>query len=237
VSVLAPTGAGLADDGRVTRKRPSPRASLRRVPRRAPSKRIFEAILQSAIGVLSGQGFARLTTNRIAEHAGVSIGSVYQYFPDKHAVVAALARSLEERALAMFGAIAQTAQARSLSEVTGDVVRGLASESFGQIGMRRELLRHVPRAWLEPQSREVDGLVIGQLAQLLEARDDVRPGDRELMAFVAVHAVEAVMEAAVLRRPELLTDERFLTELTELSVRYLSHEQGGLNPTAEMESA
>ena len=52
----------------------------------------MDAVLDAAIRVLKREGFEALTTNRIAEVAGVSIGSVYQYFPDKGAIFAALHR-------------------------------------------------------------------------------------------------------------------------------------------------
>lgn len=72
-------------NNRAVAKKPSKtRGEPRVVPRRTPGKRIVDAILQSAVDVLARDGFPRLTTNRIAQFAGVSIGSVYQYFPDKH---------------------------------------------------------------------------------------------------------------------------------------------------------
>lgn len=101
------------------------------------------------------------------------------------------------------------------------MVRGLADESFAQVTVRREVLARVPRGWLDDASRQVDELVVREVAALLRARDDVRDGDRELMAFVVVHAVESALEAAVLRRPELLSSQAFLSELTELAVSYL----------------
>lgn len=94
--------SGVVDNRTMSTKRQDVRGLPRAVPQRSPGKRIVEAILQGAGEVLGREGFVRLTTNRIAQHAGVSIGSVYQYFPDKHAVVAAIGRSLEQRALELF---------------------------------------------------------------------------------------------------------------------------------------
>ncbi|HYJ07760.1 MAG TPA: TetR/AcrR family transcriptional regulator [Polyangiaceae bacterium] len=205
----------MASNPMKTRGRP------RAIPRRAPGKRIVEAILHSAMTVLSRDGVQRLTTNRIAQHAGVSIGSVYQYFPDKHAIIAAIGRELEQRALRLFEQAVEHAPARSIAEVVGVLVRGLAHESFGELPVRREILRQVPRNWLTDASERVDSAVKAELAKLLAARADVREGDPELMAFVAMHAVEAVLEAAVLHRPDLLSDERFQRELVLLTVKYL----------------
>lgn len=202
------------------------RGRPRAVPQRAPGKRIVEAILQSAIEVLSRDGFQRLTTNRIAQVAGVSIGSVYQYFPDKHAIIAAIGRELEHRALRLFEQAAEQASRRSVAEVVALLVRGLAHESFGELSARREILKQVPRAWLADASDRVDGAVKEGLARLLSSRSDVRAGDPQLMAFVVMHAVEAVLEAAVLHRPELLSDAAFHGEVIQLAVSYLERKTG-----------
>jgi AcrR family transcriptional regulator len=202
---------------RLTKTRGEPRV----IPRRTAGRNIVDAILQSAVDVLSRDGFQRLTTNRIARFAGVSIGSVYQYFPDKHAIIAAIGRELEQKALRLFRTAIAESSARPIADVSREIVAGLSHESFGKQAVRRAILKQVPRAWLEEASQRVDAAVTAELAKLLTSRTDVRAGDPELMAFVVVHAVEAVLEAAVLRRPELLTDEAFVNEVTALSVNYL----------------
>jgi len=64
----------------------------RRRPRQARSRATYDSILEAAAQVLARDGAAALTTNRVAERAGVSIGTLYQYFPDKAAIVLAAAR-------------------------------------------------------------------------------------------------------------------------------------------------
>ena len=67
--------------------RPSPRISSRKQPRQARSTELVSAILEAAIQVLAKEGAARFTTARVAEKAGVSVGSIYQYFPNKAAIL------------------------------------------------------------------------------------------------------------------------------------------------------
>ncbi|XLZ68997.1 TetR family transcriptional regulator [Massilia sp. SR12] len=67
--------------------RPAPRISSRRKPKQARSTELVNAILQAAIQVLAREGAPRFTTTRVAERAGVSVGSVYQYFPNKAAIL------------------------------------------------------------------------------------------------------------------------------------------------------
>ena len=67
--------------------RPSTPLSSRKKPQQARSTDLVAAILEAAIQVLSREGAQRFTTTRVAERAGVSVGSVYQYFPNKAAIL------------------------------------------------------------------------------------------------------------------------------------------------------
>jgi AcrR family transcriptional regulator len=67
--------------------RPSPRISSRKAPQQARSTELVAAILEAAAQVLAKEGAQRFTTARVAEKAGVSVGSVYQYFPNKAAIL------------------------------------------------------------------------------------------------------------------------------------------------------
>lgn len=71
--------------------------SQRRKPSQDRSKATCEAILQAAAHILEEEGDTAFTSNRIAERAGVSIGSLYQYFPNKKAILFALAMEEESR--------------------------------------------------------------------------------------------------------------------------------------------
>ncbi len=69
---------------------PDQRLEPRKVPKQTRSGATVEAILEAAAQVFERRGYAAGTTNRIAERAGVSIGSLYQYFPNKDAILVAL---------------------------------------------------------------------------------------------------------------------------------------------------
>jgi AcrR family transcriptional regulator len=68
-------------------KRPSPVTAPRKSPVQARSTQLVADILEAAIRVLGREGAARFTTIRVAEEAGVSVGSLYQYFPNKQAIL------------------------------------------------------------------------------------------------------------------------------------------------------
>jgi AcrR family transcriptional regulator len=67
--------------------RPSPSVSSRKQPQQARSTELVAAILEAAVQVLAKEGAPRFTTARVAEKAGVSVGSLYQYFPNKAAIL------------------------------------------------------------------------------------------------------------------------------------------------------
>lgn len=67
---------------------------MKKQPRQGRSKATVQAILDGCAHILAQQGYGALTTNEIARVAGVSIGSVYEYFPGKEAIVAAMVQDL-----------------------------------------------------------------------------------------------------------------------------------------------
>src|SRR6187401_1693173 len=67
--------------------RRKPQISLRKKPQQARSTELVAAILEAASQVLAKEGAQRFTSARVAERAGVSVGSVYQYFPNKAAIL------------------------------------------------------------------------------------------------------------------------------------------------------
>ena len=99
--------------------------SVRRIPRQNRSRYLVEAVLAAVPLVVKRHGTGSITTNRIAEVAGVSIGSLYQYFPDKRSVFGALherhvgdVRRILERNIAIH-------ESSSFSEFAVDLVEQL----------------------------------------------------------------------------------------------------------------
>lgn len=84
------------------------KALMRKQPSQSRSKATVDAIIEAAARILSDQGWSGFTTNKVAEAAGVSIGSYYQYFPDKHSLIEAIrGRHLEDCRLVMKTALAR----------------------------------------------------------------------------------------------------------------------------------
>lgn len=209
------------------RRKPRAAPPARLLPRKAPrqERALFtvEAILRATAHIFRTQGPEAASTNRIAQVAGVSIGSLYQYFPSRDAVVAAL---LEQHVL-QFEALLARALER-LGEATLEQVVRLYIHSM--------LEAHAVDPKLH-SALTVEGLRVGGFAlvsklnastfalveRYLEAnRALTRKLDAEQAAFILVTAVEAVAHWATLGATERLKSRSFEEELCQLVLRYLA---------------
>lgn len=189
------------------------------------SRSTVDALLEATARVLVKEGYDRASTNRIAEVAGVSIGSLYQYFPNKEALVAAVidrhtqqVSQVTRNALVKAAALPIEAAAREFVSLAIDGHRvnpklhGVLAEQIPRVGRLENI---------EANVREGYALVRGYL----EAhRDEIDVSDLDLAAFVCVTTVEALTHAAVLRDPEVLAADRvdgFIEEASRLIVGYL----------------
>lgn len=108
--------------------RSTPRISSRKQPRQARSTALVTAILEAAIQVLAEEGAPRFTTARVAERAGVSVGSVYQYFPNKASILFQLQLEEWQRTTALLREILQDTDKPPLERMRGLVLAFVRSE-------------------------------------------------------------------------------------------------------------
>jgi AcrR family transcriptional regulator len=183
---------------------------LRRgAPRSEHGATIVAAILDATAELLDGRSLDGVTTNTIAERAGVSVGSLYQYFGSKEAIVAALAERLDVRDAGR--ELAALAGVTTTERAAAALVGAMAVRD----AVRAALLAGAPAGWMEETSERGSAAVRARLAALLT-------GDRTAeRAFVAYHAVRSAVRAAHVQAPEMLDDPRFAAELTLLVRRYL----------------
>lgn len=109
--------------------RQTPRISSRKQPQQARSTELVAAILQAAVQVLAKQGATRFTTARVAEKAGVSVGSVYQYFPNKAAILFRLQSDEWQQTTQMLRTILENRQEPPLDRLRMLVHAFIRSES------------------------------------------------------------------------------------------------------------
>jgi len=201
-----------------------PRDRLRRQPRQPRSQQMVERIIAAGHDVLLERGYEATTTNHIAAAAGVSPGSLYQYFPDKTAILAVVLDRYSDEIVARMS----RAFLRAVGAPTRDAVRATATALLDVCeenpGLLRVLVEQMPRSAgsnrLAFVRRMDDMLTTVIVTQAGWARD--RSADTA--AWILVRAVEHVTISYVLERPDL-DREHVIDELTELISGYL--ERGG----------
>jgi len=189
------------------------------------SRATVDALIEATARVLVKEGFERASTNRIAAEAGVSIGSLYQYFPTKEALVAAVIERHKTAMLQMLRETLVRVAKRPLQDALREIITVTIDAHRVDPELHRVLVEQIPRtgrlAEVEGFDREVQSLVLGYL----EARKrEIRVPDLELAAFVIVSTVETLSHGAVLHHPELLSRNKvktFTDEVTRLVVGYL----------------
>lgn len=202
-----------------------PLTSPRKEAIQARSRATVDALIEATARILVREGFDRASTNRIAEEAGVSIGSLYQYYPSKEALVAAVIdRHQQELMQVVRNALAEVS-ALPLEEGVRRLVAVAIDAHRVNPKLHRVLAEQIPRTGrlknVEAFNRETYAL----FRSYLESRpDEVRAADLDLAAFVCVTSVEALTHTAVLHRPEVLSDKAagaLVEEATRLVLRYL----------------
>jgi AcrR family transcriptional regulator len=196
---------------------------MRKSPRQARAGATIEAIIEAAAQVLQQEGEEGLTTAKIADRAGVSIGSLYQYFPNKEAVLLALVR--RERDL-----IGERV-ARKIAEIepkSGEnVVRGVISTLLVAFRPRRRRRKLVALMATLSVDRDNSGLELrDRVAALIVAASHQYPDLAtrplsDVSAYVLVRAVLGAIRSAVVENAKILDDPEFEEELCRLAISYL----------------
>lgn len=196
-------------------------------PRKSPvqgrSRATVEAILEAAARVLVQDGYDRLSTNRVAATAGFSIGSLYQYFPSKEAIVAALAERTFDNELELIARRLNTVVGATTDQAVRELIDAIVESHGLDPKLRGAIIAQVPRVGALNKKLDVEDQVARLVELVLDQRgQEVRPVDHDMAAFILVHSVEAAIHAAVAKRPEYLRSDAFRDELATLVLGYLA---------------
>ena len=200
---------------------PRARTQPRKKASQERSKATVDAILDATARILVKEGYDRASTNRVALAAGVSVGSLYQYFPSKEALVAALVeRHMEETQVLVLEAFPRLLHA-DVHVAAREMVRSMVAMHAVNPRLHKVLVEQVPRVGrlerIDALTRHATDLT---RAYLEHHAAELRVTDLDMAAFIVVHTVEALTHFAVLTRQELLSDA-FVDQVTDLLVRYL----------------
>ena len=194
--------------------------SLRKYPKQRRAIATVAAILDAAARILVESGYAAASTNRIAERAGVSIGSLYEYFPGKEAVFGELRRREARQAYSELMAGVRPEHPR---EAIRHIVRSRLHWMRRNPVLYSALETEVPRQAIAEIEAEIsEDFLAASVAFLDVHRPLLRPKvDLRFLAEFLTHAVSATANTYGLRRPERLNDPRLEHALIEMVERYL----------------
>jgi AcrR family transcriptional regulator len=198
----------------------------RKQPQQARSKATVNAVLDAMIRILDREGADAATTTRVAEVAGISVGTLYQYFSHRDAILDALQDREFERAMDLIQRVLGKAREQGLAEdVAREVIRGLLSLYAEAPGLHRILAVEGLRVTPADRVHAFDMRVIGLIRHFLrESKDPIRRQNLDAAAFVIFQSVRASMLARMLESPPVIDDETLTEELTDMMLRYLVDE-------------
>ncbi|MFY2856545.1 TetR/AcrR family transcriptional regulator [Achromobacter xylosoxidans] len=177
---------------------PQPRKS----PRQQRSQQTVDTILQATARVLAEYGYAGTNTNRIAETAGVSVGSLYQYFPNKNALIAALHDRHDKQMLALIDEVLDGNPAATLRERVAAIVAASLHAHLLEPALHRVLEREFPLFDQPRDHSRADQDIHRRMRHLLELhREEIAQQDRELATYVVLRIMESLVHAVALEPP------------------------------------
>lgn len=191
---------------------------MRKQPMQQRSQQLVEALVEAAGQLIAKDGLDALTTVRVADRAGVSVGSLYQYFSNKEALLAALVARMNRE----LGEAVNTVAPTLIGADPHTLVRGLLDTAFtffsGRDGLHMELLRNWYRLDIEQGMRRFEqqmlDLIRGYaLVHLRELKLDPTPAQ----GFILINSVVfTLLRYLSLPRAPLFTREQLVEELTRV---------------------
>ena len=183
---------------------------------------MVEIILEAAARVFVRYGYARATTNRIAEAAGISVGSLYQYFPSKDAIAVEILRRYRETLLALVRQHLEGVDLANLEPVVRALLGGLLRAEGIDPALHRVLIEQVLRTSARGEILGFEERLEAALAEAIRSAGGALFGrDPDMTAFVLVRAILGAVHAGVVDRPNL-NGPALVDELTRLVVRFLA---------------
>ncbi len=200
------------------------RALTRREPKQQRSRETVQAVLEAVPRVLKRHGVEAITTNRIAEAAGVSIGSLYQYFPDKRTIFTALydrhvdeVRNVIERTMV-------DCTSASLEDFTRELVEALANVHTEDGELHEVVSSTVPEG-----ARGFKSALQASFEQVISRveQDRYTPDGAKRMLFVLPHMVEALVHGVAHQNRAAISPSAAKDEAVRTVLVYLNSCQGG----------
>jgi AcrR family transcriptional regulator len=195
--------------------------AARNPPRQSRSRVTVSTILDAAVRIMDQEGADAATTTRIAEVAGVSVGTLYQYFGNRDSILDALQdREFDRASEFMLRVLADAAGPPE--QIARRVMQGLLELYAACPALHRLLVVEGLRVTPTDRVQAFDLRMVAALrAFFANAGLPIRRQNHDVAAFVVYNSVRATMLARLLEAPAGLDDTALVEELTDLVVSYL----------------
>jgi AcrR family transcriptional regulator len=197
---------------------PQASETMRKSPTQARAEHTVDAILEAAAQILQSDGEEKLNTNRIAERAGFSIGTLYQYFADKEAIIAALAEREREKVLATIVKALSSVESGDAQSVIREIVRTMIGSFAKRKRARRIIMMTMLKRWQFAPDKQGAGVIEQMIIE-----NGGRGHGRTMTpaaAFVLTRAFMGAIRAAVLENSSHLETQEFEDELVHLVMQF-----------------
>lgn len=195
---------------------------LRRMPRQARAREKVARVLEAAERLLVAEGVDVLTTTRVAAESGVSVGALYQYLPDREAIIEALADLYLTRLEAAMESFVERARTETWSDPVTVLVDAFADIYRSEPGFRALWFGRHLTEWTRQADSGHKRVMAAGLHRILVAQG-LLPDDREAATacYTAFLAADAVTQDAF--RSDAAGDTELLGHLKSMLRAYLGH--------------
>lgn len=201
--------------------------SPRKEPRQERSRETVATILEGAARVLGERGYWDTTTNHVASAAGVSVGTLYEYFPNKEALVAALIHDHLRVTRTLLDGIAADVAKRTEWDPVEVVVRrfvdALTALHERDPDLHRVLFEQVPLApELRDATEQVERDLVQLAADILRQHPDIRVDDPEMIGAIVVYAMEALTHKLVIHPTPGMDHQAYRRAVTSMIAGFVA---------------
>ena len=193
----------------------------RKKPQQRRSRVTIETIFEAAIQVLLANGLERITTIQIAERAGVSVGSLYQYFPNKNALLAAIVKRHVGQVCDATIAACNSAHGKTIGEMCATMMDAFVDAKTRRPEVSRAL--YLPSAAVNADAivKEESGRCAQAVHDMLITASDAKIAQPQLVSKVLIGSIVGPTRAVIEAGGNRSTFERLKLHLTALCVGYL----------------
>jgi AcrR family transcriptional regulator len=194
----------------------------RKLPQQDRSRLTVEAILEATTHILTQEGYDKANTNRIAERAGISIGSLYQYFPNKESLMAALIEQHSNEIAQLMESKLKDLSDAPLEIAIPALIKAVIAAHAIDPCLHQVLSEEIPRSERSQQGQKADERIAELLrAYLARWNDSIRPQNLEMTVFILMRTIESLCHSAVIEQPDFVSNDQFEQEVANLVLLYL----------------